>query len=68
MQTPVQPEEVKEAMKKLYNGRSCGCDSMPGELLKYAADNLAQPTALLVLKCIYERVDALLAPGQRGFR
>ena len=32
-------------MKKLNNGRACGLDSMPGELLKYAADTLAQPIA-----------------------
>jgi len=34
-------------MKKLNNARACGYDSLPGELLKYAADQLHAPLAAL---------------------
>ena len=45
MPVPVHPEEVEASMKKLNNGRACGYDSMPAEMLQYAADVVAQPIA-----------------------
>ena len=34
-------------MKKLNNARACGYDSLPGELIKYAADQLDTSVAAI---------------------
>ena len=47
LQQPIEASEVNSAMKKLNNARACGYDSLPGELLKYAADQLDAPLATL---------------------
>ena len=44
---PIEASEVNSAMKKLNNACACGYDSLPGELLKYAADQLDAPLAAL---------------------
>ena len=40
LQQPIETSEVNSPMKKLNNARACGYDSLPGELLKYAANQL----------------------------
>ena len=54
MPVPVDPKEVEASPKKLNNGRACGYDSMPAELLKYAAEILAQPIADIFNQSIEE--------------
>ncbi|OQR89066.1 hypothetical protein ACHHYP_06489, partial [Achlya hypogyna] len=45
--TPITPEELYSAIKKLRNNRACGPDGMPAEVLKAVAD-LAAPLAQLL--------------------
>ena len=40
LQQPIEASELNSAKKKLNNAQACGHDSLPGELLKYAADQL----------------------------
>ena len=47
LEQPIEANEVNSAMKKLNNARACGYDSLPGELLKYAADQLDTSVAVI---------------------
>ena len=59
----IRPKEVESSMKKLNNGRSCGYDSMPAELLKYAADVLAQPIADIFKQALEEQQPLSIGRG-----
>ena len=45
LEKPISKEEVKKSFKKLNNGRATGEDGIPGELLKYGPERLAEQTA-----------------------
>ena len=47
LKQPIEASEVNSTMKKLNNARACEYGSLPGELLKYAADQLDAPLAAL---------------------
>ncbi len=47
LKQPIEASEVNSAMKKLINARACEYDSLPSELLKYAADQLDAPLPAL---------------------
>ena len=47
LQQSIEASEVNSAMKKLNNARACGYDSLPGDFLKNAADQLDAPLAAL---------------------
>ena len=41
LNTPITPDEVSIALRKLKNNRACGPDTIPNELLKYAGHNFS---------------------------
>ena len=47
LQQPIEASEVNSAMKKFNNACASEYDSLPGELLKYVADQLDAPLAAL---------------------
>ncbi len=42
LKTPIDKQEVTDALKRLNNNKACGEDNIPGELLKYGANVLAE--------------------------
>ncbi len=60
---PITKEEVEAAAKKLRNGRACGKDQIPGELLKYGGDELHEQIAELI-NGIFTNKSSLTAIGE----
>ena len=51
LNTPLSTHEVSSALAKLKNNRSCGPDSIPNELLKYAGDTFSSQLATIINEC-----------------
>ena len=45
LEKPITKEEVQKSFKRLNNGKATGEDGIPGELLKYGPEKLAEQTA-----------------------
>ena len=45
LEKPITKEEVEKSFKRLNNGKATGEDGIPGELLKYGPEKLAEQTA-----------------------
>ena len=54
--SPITEEEIKTHLRKLKNRKAAGADGIPGEFLKYAADELCDPL-LLIYNSIFDRGD-----------
>jgi hypothetical protein len=48
---PISVSEVRRAAQKLKNGRACGPDNIPSELLKYAGDSYFSTYANIINEC-----------------
>ena len=48
---PITADEVRAAAKTLSNGKACGRDGLPSELLKYGGEAMMESLALLFDKC-----------------
>ena len=53
----VSPAEVETAMKRLKNGKACGPDKVPGELLKYGTSQLSIVAADIINQSVAEGAD-----------
>ena len=51
LNNPISVNEVSRAAKKLKNGRACGPDNIPNELLKYAGESYSTAYASIINKC-----------------
>jgi len=61
---PVAASEVFTALQRLRNRRACGPDDIPGELLKYAAAELAPTIAEIINTAISSGSDLSTVVGQ----
>ncbi len=48
LNSPITVDEVDAALRRLNNGKACGSDDIPAELLKYGRTVLASPIANLI--------------------
>ena len=40
MKTPFNPDEIKKAVNSMKNNKSCGCDQIKAELIKYGDEDI----------------------------
>ena len=71
LNTPITPDEVSVALKKLKNNRACGPDMIPNELLKYAGTSFSVPFSELINQCFETNTyiksigESILSPLQK---
>ena len=51
LNTPISPNEVSCAIKRLKNNRACGSDEVPNELLKYAGTSFCSAFSDIINQC-----------------
>ena len=56
LETPITPLEVQSAAKRLKNGRACGPDNIPNELIKYATPSFYQNYANILNSCFEKNI------------
>jgi len=63
LETPIEKEEVEEAIKALRNGRSAGPDGISNELFKYARE-IISPSIATIINSVFEQHHSIEAIGQ----
>jgi len=63
LETPINIREVANAARKLRNGKACGIDKIPAELLKYGPDSLFSRICEILNRCFEEGENQMIGEG-----